>query len=172
MAGSHCVSLASLVPNIHQSHQDAERTYQVQESDYDVRDDEALDLEGQGQPSLAVGGQGPYLHPQAAAHALFEKIVSGDDGVADVQRWLEDCKRHVITPWFVVTFRTLVDARLVASRSESEGAAVGVGITAPVSAVLGDPTGVSDVAGEAAREFRNEVRGDVTTPSERVYAIS
>ncbi|KAI1434926.1 hypothetical protein GGR50DRAFT_694581 [Xylaria sp. CBS 124048] len=185
------ISLASFVPNIHQPHQDAERSYQVQESDYDAQDDEGFDLllNSSSESHLKAAasklvsvfgskGKGNRLQVQATKgriyslkqpHALFGRIISGDKGIVDTQKWLEDCKQRGITPRFVVAFRTLVDARLAAS--ESENAAFGGKITAPVGVLGGDTIGVTDVTGEAGHESRKESQGGMRTPGERIYAI-
>ncbi|KAI1825440.1 hypothetical protein F4861DRAFT_538126 [Xylaria intraflava] len=186
------ISLASFVPNIHQPHQDAERSYQLQESDYDVQDDEGLDLvlNNSSESHLkAVAtklvsifgskGKGTSFQMQAAKgriytlkqpHALFGKIVSGDNGIVETQKWLEDCKLRGLTPRFVVAFRTLVDARLAAS--ERNSTSFKGKITAPIGeAPSGDPIGIADITGEASHESRKETQGGMKTPGERIYAI-
>ncbi|KAK4031954.1 hypothetical protein C8A01DRAFT_51131 [Parachaetomium inaequale] len=186
------ISLASFVPNLQQPHQDAERTYQVQEPDYDIQDDESFDvvLNSSSESHLKAAAtkfasifgnkdKSDQFQVQASKgriyslkqpDALFRKLVSGDDGIAETQRWLEDCKMRGLTPRFVVAFRTLVDARLAAS--EREGIAFGGKITAPVGEALGgDPTGMADIMGEASHESRKEAQGGMKTPGERIYAI-
>lgn len=187
------ISLASFVPNLQQPHQDAECTYQVQESDYDSQNDENFDLvlSSSSESRLKAvatkfasifGSKGRDDRFQVQASkgriyslkqpdALFRKIVSGDNGIAETQRWLEDCKLRGLTPRFVVAFRTLVDARW--ATSESEDTAFGARITAPVGEALGgDPTGTVDLTGEASRESTKETQGGMRTPGERIYAIS
>jgi hypothetical protein len=74
-----------------------------------------------------------------------------------------------LEPRFVVGYRTFVDAQL--SREHNSSTDISGKGTAPVTTAQGDPTGVCDLTVEAGHTARTDVKGDMKTPGQRIYAI-
>jgi hypothetical protein len=185
------VTLASFVPNISQPHQDAKRPYTVRDSDYSIQTDGLfagqmdsssktfLDVLATKLASFSVAreksntlkllAESGKIYTLNNPDDLFEAIVFGAETGPEVRRWLERCRLRRLAPRFVTAYRTFTDATI--SREEQHGTDVAGGVTAPVSASLGDPLRLADVEMRAGRHTSTGVSSSVETPGERIYAV-
>jgi hypothetical protein len=167
------------------------RPYKVKESDYSTQPDDHFDgvISSSSETlfqalatrfaSLSLGyGKASKLHITAAKgniyslnnpNNLFDEIVFGKEAGEDMQCWFESCKRRKTEPRFVVAYRTFVDAQL--SRDKSSTTDISGKVSAPISTLQGDLSGAADFETQAARKTNMDMKGDMKTPGERIYAI-
>jgi hypothetical protein len=106
-----------------------------------------------------------YIYLLNKPKAIFDKLFEKED----TKKWLEEGYLDKQDTWFIVGFRTFVNAKLHRERRKaSEGSAKA---KAPMSQVSGDPSGAANVGGSGGHKGWEEVQGDTETAGERVYAI-
>jgi hypothetical protein len=185
------IALASFVPNTSQPHQDAKKPYKVEDSDYSIQPDENFNilissssetvvkvlatkfasffLKHDQDNTLRVTAEQGNVYSLNNPSDLFKKIVFGEEAGESMQIWLENCKQHKVAPRFIVAYRTFIDAQL--SRGQHIASHISGKVTAPISTAQGDPSGLADIEAQASRKTNSDVKGDMKTPGERIYAI-
>lgn len=96
---------------------------------------------------------------------VFNKLVAKDD----TKKWLEEGYYDNQKTWFVIGWRTFVNAKL--HRGKHKAAGVSGQVKAPVAQAAGDLSGKTDAQVKGGHESSAEASGGTQTMGERIYAI-
>ncbi|KAL3954389.1 hypothetical protein ACCO45_009952 [Purpureocillium lilacinum] len=102
---------------------------------------------------LHVTAQKGRIYSLDNPSSLFQEVVFGRETGGDMKEWFEHCKRLRIQPRFVTGYRTFIDARV--SRGQH--------LTTDISG--------QDIEAQGGRQTNTDVKGEMSTPGERIYAI-
>jgi hypothetical protein len=185
--GKDDIPLASLVPDRRSPSTDLKTPYDVKPDDYSKNQDKNFDglissgsetwfkllltrflsaaLNSEKTASFKVTADNGYIYMLKQPKSLFKKVVSGEA----IKEWLEQEYRDGQETWFVIGYRTFVNAKLFRERHKSREAS-GKG-AAPIGQPVGDGTGSTDVEVEVGHKSWDEVIGATETTGERIYAI-
>jgi hypothetical protein len=87
----------------------------------------------------------------------------------EVQEWLERGYVNGQPSYFVIGYRTFIDARV--SWGENKEIKGSGKITAPISEALSDPSGSADLQLKGGGQGATKAKVDTETPGERIYAV-
>lgn len=181
------IPLASLVPDRSTPSTDALIPYKVTDSEYSKNPDKNFDgkiyaatknwfqllisrflsfvLKSEKSAMFHVSAAEGSIYMLRQPRDIFKKIASEDK----VKEFLEEQYVDKQDTWFVIGYRTFVNAKLYREHRKAHEASANA--KAPISEVVGDPSGTADAEGEAGHEDLEEVAGDTETTGERIYAI-
>jgi hypothetical protein len=181
------IPLASLVPERSSPSTDLQTPYTVDEPEYSKNPDKNFDglikggsetwfkllltrflsfvLKCEKSSTFHVTADEGYIYMLRQPKELFKRIVDNDN----IKKWLEEGYQDKQDTWFVIGYRTFVNAKLF---REQRKAAEGSGkATAPAGEAVGDASGSIDVEAEGGHKVWDEVKGNTKTTGERIYAI-
>lgn len=181
------IRLASLVPDLSTPSTDAMTAYDVTDSEYSKNTDKNFDgkindasenwfqllisrflsfvLKSEKSATFHVSAAEGSIYLLRQPREIFNTIASKDE----VKEFLEEQYIDKQDTWFVIGYRTFINAKLYRERRKAHEASGNA--KTPISEAVGDPSGAADSEIEGGHEHLEEVTGDTETTGERIYSI-
>lgn len=185
--GKDDIPLGSFVPDRSTPSTDAIQPYEIPDEDIAKTSDKNFDgtirtqseswfqlvitrflsfvLQSEKSTTFHVTADEGFIYMLRQPKEIFKQCLSADG----VKEWLEDNYDDQQDIYFVIGYRTFVNAKLYRERNKTSEASGKTEV--PVSEAVGDPTGSVNASLSGGHKSLEEVKGGTETTGERIYAI-
>jgi hypothetical protein len=122
-------------------------------------------LQSEKSTTFHVTADEGFIYVLRQPKEVFKQCLATDG----VKEWLEDNYHDQQDIYFVIGYRTFVDAKLYRERHKSTEASGKTEV--PISEATGDPSGSANVKLSGGYKSLEEVKGGIETTGERIYAL-